>query len=48
VELVEQAWQMGESELILIHGNGRNRDIFKFLPEEQKGALTERLGLKAS
>jgi hypothetical protein len=26
-ELVEQAWEMGESELILIHGHGRNRGI---------------------
>ena len=25
--LVEQAWEMGESELILIHGHGRNRGI---------------------
>lgn len=27
VELVEQAWEMGESELVLIHGHGRNRGI---------------------
>jgi hypothetical protein len=26
-ELAEQAWEMGESELILIHGHGRNRGI---------------------
>jgi len=26
-KLVEQAWEMGERELILIHGNGRNRGI---------------------
>jgi len=25
--LVEQAWEMGERELILIHGHGRNRGI---------------------
>ena len=25
--LVEQVWQMGERELILIHGHGRNRGI---------------------
>ena len=27
VGLVEQAWEMGESELTLIHGHGRNRGI---------------------
>ena len=27
VAVVEQAWEMGESELILIHGHGRNRGI---------------------
>jgi hypothetical protein len=27
VELVEQAWEMGETELILIHGHGRNGAI---------------------
>jgi hypothetical protein len=27
VELVEQAWEMGESELVLIHGHGCNRGI---------------------
>ena len=26
-KLVEQAWEMGERELILIHGHGRNRGI---------------------
>ena len=26
-KLVEQAWEMGETELILIHGHGRNRGI---------------------
>jgi hypothetical protein len=26
-ELVEQVWEMGESELILIHRHGRNRGI---------------------
>ena len=25
--VVEQAWEMGESELVLIHGHGRNRGI---------------------
>ena len=25
--IVEQAWEMGEDELILIHGHGRNRGI---------------------
>jgi hypothetical protein len=25
--LVEQVWEMGESELVLIHGHGRNRGI---------------------
>ena len=25
--LVEQVWEMGEQELILIHGHGRNRGI---------------------
>jgi hypothetical protein len=25
--LVEHAWEMGESELVLIHGHGRNRGI---------------------
>ena len=25
--LVEQAWEMGERELILIHGHGRNRGV---------------------
>jgi hypothetical protein len=26
-KVVEQAWEMGERELILIHGHGRNRGI---------------------
>jgi hypothetical protein len=26
-KIVEQAWEMGERELILIHGHGRNRGI---------------------
>ena len=26
-KLVQQAWEMGERELILIHGHGRNRGI---------------------
>ena len=26
-KIVEQVWEMGESELILIHGHGRNRGI---------------------
>jgi hypothetical protein len=26
-EMVKQAWEMGETELILIHGHGRNRGI---------------------
>jgi hypothetical protein len=26
-ELVKQAWEMGERELVLIHGHGRNRGI---------------------
>jgi hypothetical protein len=26
-KIVQQAWQMGESELTLIHGHGRNRGI---------------------
>lgn len=26
-KLVEQVWEMGERELILIHGHGRNRGI---------------------
>jgi hypothetical protein len=26
-KIVEQAWEMGKRELILIHGHGRNRGI---------------------
>ncbi len=26
-KIVEQAWEMGERELVLIHGHGRNRGI---------------------
>jgi hypothetical protein len=26
-QIVQQAWEMGEGELILIHGHGRNRGI---------------------
>ena len=26
-KLIEQVWEMGERELILIHGHGRNRGI---------------------
>jgi hypothetical protein len=26
-ELVKQAWEMGEQELVLIHGHGRNRGL---------------------
>lgn len=26
-ELIRQAWEMGASEITLIHGHGRNRDV---------------------
>lgn len=40
--LVEQAWEMGESELILIHGHGRNRGCHTRFREHQHRLLRPR------
>ncbi len=45
-KLVEQAWEMGESELILIHGHGRNRGITPGFVNTNTGSSTPSLRRK--
>lgn len=38
-QIVQQAWEMGASELVLIHGHGRNRGITPGFVNTNTGAL---------
>jgi len=37
--IVQQAWEMGASELVVIHGHGRNRGIVPYFVNTNTGLL---------